>query len=144
MSLKSEYLTKAIAAERLGISPRRLLEISQRGDIRRHHVRDIVTKRRQTVFRAGDVERIRDEIRSRKSALIPTSGFARELAALPPVRTEIPQYRWLTLAESAEYTHLPASYLLKLIETKELSARDVGRRTGGRWRISRRALDAIE
>jgi excisionase family DNA binding protein len=50
---------------------------------------------------------------------------------------------WLTIAEAADYTGLPESFLLHMIEEGDLPALDVGVRPGGKWRVSRRALDGI-
>src|SRR4030095_1677130 len=52
-----EYVTKELAAKRLGLSVRRVLELSARGLLKRRTVRDPVTKRRQTVFLAADLDR---------------------------------------------------------------------------------------
>src|SRR4030095_14206632 len=52
-----EYVTKELAAKRLGLSVRRVLELSARGLLKRRTVRDPVTKRRQTVFLAADLVR---------------------------------------------------------------------------------------
>ena len=49
----------------------------------------------------------------------------------------------LTLDEAAEYSGLPASYLLARIRDGSLTAADVGVRRGGRYRIARAHLDTI-
>jgi hypothetical protein len=51
-----EYVTKQIAAQRLGLSVRRVLELSAAGLLKRHTVHDPVTKRRQTVFLVADLD----------------------------------------------------------------------------------------
>lgn len=52
---------------------------------------------------------------------------------------------WLTLAEAAAATHgLPESFLLGLIHAGELPCCDVGVRPGGRYRVKRRDLEAID
>jgi hypothetical protein len=52
-----EYISKQIAAQWLGLSVRRVLELSNTGAIRRRQVTDPMTKRRQTVLLARDVQR---------------------------------------------------------------------------------------
>lgn len=148
---KPEYISKQLAADALGLSPRRLLEISRTGEIKRRYARDPVTKRRQAIFRAADVARLADEVASRKSAVRPETVERPESAALSHIRPaplalpapEAPVRPWLTLAEAADYSGLPASFLSSMIIDGKLAALDVGVRPGGRWRIARRDIDAI-
>lgn len=51
---------------------------------------------------------------------------------------------WLTLDECAEVTGLPASLVHSLIASGALPALDVGIRAGGKWRVKRTDLDAIQ
>ena len=149
---KPEYISKQLAAESLGLSPRRLLEISQTGQIKRRYARDPVTKRRQAIFRAADVARLADEIASRKCSVRPEAAARSESAALSHIRTvppalpqlERPARPWLTVDEAADYTGLPASFLASMIAAGKLAALDVGVRAGGRWRVNRRDLDGIK
>jgi excisionase family DNA binding protein len=76
---------------------------------------------------------------------------AAEPAALPPVQAPLqlpaapaPDRPWLTVDEAADYSGLPASFLLSLIDGKRLGALDVGVRAGGRYRVARRDVDAIK
>lgn len=145
---KPEYLTKQLAADTLGISPRRLLEISLSGAIKRKYTRNPATKRRMAIFRSADVLRIAEEIQSRKSAVRPEPPPRSESAALvahsgTPHPDQPHEARWLTLDEAAAYTGLPASFLGDRIEQGKLPALNVGKRPGGRWRVSRRDLDQI-
>jgi hypothetical protein len=73
-----EYVSKEIAADRLGLSVRRVLELSARGILKRRTVVDPVTKRKQTVFLAADVDRVID---GQRRAVAYRVG-ASELAAL--------------------------------------------------------------
>jgi excisionase family DNA binding protein len=72
------------------------------------------------------------------------------VAALPPLRPPVQpappvsDRPWLTIDEAADYSGLPASFLLGMIEEKRLGALDVGVRAGGRYRVSRRDIDAIK
>lgn len=146
-----ELVTKQIAAERLQLSVRRLMELSIVGGITRHRAVDPETKREAVMFDAAEVERLRAEYQA-----VPAPGGA--LAVRPRLMIEAPAgdpardapastgdgRLWLKLAEAVAYSGLPASSLLEMIETGELKGRDVGVRPGGRWRIRRLALDAIE
>ena len=49
---------------------------------------------------------------------------------------------WMTLSEAAEYSGLPKGYLLGLCRQNKLGT-DVGRRRGGRFRISRKQLEGL-
>ena len=51
---------------------------------------------------------------------------------------------WITVGEAAEYTGLPASAILKLVQSGCIPAFNVGPRPGGAWRIARAALDELE
>jgi hypothetical protein len=140
-----EVLTTELAAERLGLSVRRLRELAQLGRIERHRQVDPVTKREATFFRAADVDRLRAELH-------PDPVAARALLALPPSPvpdsgSEHPRSAnalWLTLDEAEDYTGLPVSILRDLIEAQALRAMDVGVRPGGRFRVRRVDLDQIE
>ena len=140
-----EYVSKQIAAERLGLSVRRVLELSLSGAIKRRQVLDPVTKRRQTVFAAQDIQRAVAE----GKRLVPVRGAAGEVAAVPPVQAtpaplQVSDRPWLTVEEAADYSGLPASFLLGMVEGGRLPALDVGVRPGGRYRIARRDVDAIQ
>jgi len=144
--MKTEYLTKAIAAQRLGLSPRRVLELGNLGNIRHRRVVDPKTRRKQTVFLATDVARLA-AAPDNPGALTPFSAAARSLfpyAALPPAAEPAAPRLWLTPAEAAEYSGLPASYLIELVHSGTLLARDVGVRPGGKYRIRRADLDGLE
>jgi excisionase family DNA binding protein len=141
-----EFVSKEIAAERLGLSVRRVLELSASGVLKRRQVLDPVTKRRQTVFASADVHRA---VMDGKQRLVAYRGGAGEVAALPPVQeisapSPAPDRPWLTVDEAAGYSGLPASFLLGMIEERRLGALDVGVRPGGRYRVARRDVDAIK
>jgi hypothetical protein len=50
---------------------------------------------------------------------------------------------WLTLAQAAEYSGLPESYLRGVAEGGNIAAIDVGIRPGGRWRFHRDSLGNV-
>lgn len=145
---KPEYISKRRAAEALGISPRRLLELSQSGRIKRHYHNDPQTHRRAAVFARPDVERLAAERiqaapQSAASVAIPGGTLRPSSQAIALPALEAPARPWLTVDEAAEYTGLPASFLSARIVDGKLAALDVGVRSGGRWRVNRRDLDAI-
>lgn len=138
------YVTKQIAAKRLGLSVRRVLELSARGLIKRRIVLDPGTKRKQTVFREEDVNRM--IIDGNRSLVAFRAG---DVAAAPPVQAipappAVPDRPWLTVEEAANYSGLPASFLHDMITRRRLAALDVGVRAGGRYRLARRDIDAIK
>jgi excisionase family DNA binding protein len=124
-----EYLSKAIAAERLKISVRRLMEVSEAGKLKRYWEYDPATRRKTTMFRASDVSRLVAEMTPK---------------AIGPASEPAPPRPWLNLDESAEYSGLPASVLRDLVAGGHLPALDVGVRPGGRFRVRRADLDALE
>jgi len=147
MPKKLELLTKQIAADRLELSIRRIIELSAAGVFTRHREFDPETKREAIMFDAAEIEAYR-----RDAATKPAPGAL----AVRPSRLPLDDYDiddaadtgagrlWLTLAEAAAYSGLPASHLLAEINSGELAARDVGVRPGGHWRVRRLDLDAIE
>ena len=145
MSKKIELLTKQVAADRLNLSVRRLMELAAEGKFTRHRAYDPETKREAIMFDAAEIQAIAD----RKEYNVPASSTA---VAVRPRVVEVDGEPaapavlrpWLTLAEAADYSGLPATILFGLIQTGELRARDVGVRPGGRWRIRKLDLDAIE
>jgi len=85
-----EYISKQIAAQWLGLSVRRVLELSNTGAIRRRQVTDPVTKRRQTVLLARDVQRAVIDGQKRLVAYRGSATGAGEVAAPPPPRPAAP------------------------------------------------------
>ena len=155
---KLELLTKQIAAGRLKISVRRLMELSAEGQIKRHRGFDPGTKRKAVMFDASDVERLRlvwNSVPAPRAIEAPAESpravvrasdllAAGERAAKRASAAPEPLRAWLTLAQAAEYTGLPASVLSRFVEQGRLPAIDVGVRSGGHWRVRRLDLDAIE
>ena len=158
-----EVLTKAVAADRLGLSVRRLMELSADDDSPLRRVREIdpATKREAVMFWADEIEAFKRELAIRPAPGVAAPDRPRlsigeparprlligEPAAAPALELEPAGDRlrpWLTLAESADYSGLPASILRAMIEAGELPALDVGPRPGGHWRVRRLDLDAIE
>lgn len=142
-----ELITKQIAADRLELSVRRIMEFSAEGRFTRHRALDPDTKREGIMFDAAEIEAYR-----REAAMKPAP-----FAERPRLLIEAPAddssdadaaaddgKPWLTIAGAAEYSGLPASHLLAAIDAGELAARDVGVRPGGHLRVRRLDLDAIE
>jgi excisionase family DNA binding protein len=154
------WLTKTSASERLNRSPSRVAALGVEGAIKTQTAQNPVSKQRVTLFHAGDVERLvyeRDhpEEVSRVPAKLeqPSDAFSDlaktgmwSLRGLPRLeRAELPTLKpWLTLAEAAEYSGLPVSTIRNLIDASRLPHLDVGPRPGGRWRVKRSDLDALE
>jgi len=142
MAKHIELLTKYLAAERLGLSVRRVMELSTEGTFTRHRAFDPETKREAVMFDAAEVEQY-------KAANTPAPAPLLLGPAAEPIDETDDDGRgdgrlWLTLAEAAEYSGLPASHLRSAIGIGELPARDVGPRPGGHWRVRRLDVDAIE
>lgn len=150
-SAPPDYVSKQLAAARLGLSVRRVLELSTTGAIRRRQVMDPVTKRRQTVLSALDIEQVAVDAEKRPTAY--RGGAAGEVAVLPPLQPQLqaaapapahPDRPWLTVEEAEHYSGLPANFLMRMIADGRLPALDVGVRAGGRYRIARRDMDGIK
>jgi excisionase family DNA binding protein len=137
-----EFLTKQIAAARLKLSPRRVLELAAAGKIRQRRVIDPKTKRTQMVLLAADINRLAAGTAPAPVSAATEMRVARLNAALPPV--EVTPRPWMTADQAAEYSGLPASFLLGMIASGRLAALDVGIRPGGRYRIKRTDLDGIK
>jgi excisionase family DNA binding protein len=167
MSKKLELVTKQVAADRLNLSVRRLQELAAAGKFTRHRRFDPETKREVFMFDAAEVQAMAD-LKEYNVAPAPAASDRKFIDSRPvdyraadaaarvnalAVRERRPpldEYDidtprpWLTIAGAADYSGLPASYLLGLIAAGELKARNVGPRPGGRWRIRKLDLDAIE
>lgn len=145
-----EYLTKDVAAKRSGRSVRRLLELANSGRIQKKLIRDPAKGNREiALFLASDIALLaKGKLPAAQQNGLQISGPVRPVAALPQSETASvipPTSRpWLTVAEAADYSGLPASFLVHLVETGKLAALDVGVRPGGRWRIARRDVDGIK
>jgi excisionase family DNA binding protein len=141
MMNSEQYLTKAVAAKQLDLSVRRVMEMSAAGRLPRHKRFDPATQREAVMFRALDVAKLKAEKTPRPvdlPALPEPAAVVRAASVPPPVRP------WLTLAEAAEYSGLPESFLHSMIDQGALAALDVGVRPGGRYRVRRSDLDQIE
>src|SRR4029450_11268947 len=151
-----EYLTREIAAQRLGISERRVLDLAARGLIARKSIRDDRTGQKMYIYPAKDVDPSQQlhppaspPLAARRVALLPTRHMqAAELHTQsmpynPAPAAQLP--RWLTVPQASVYIGLPAGYLRRLIREGQLPAIDLGKSAiGGRWRVSRKDLAAIQ
>ena len=147
---KDEYLSKEITADVLGLSVRRLMEISESGKrIKRYKIEDPETHREVVMFRRVDVEELKRVWTPAPIVAGPKLLGAGNAAAAAPVLPPAPpsgdtSLPWLTLDQAATYTGLPAAVLLHLVKGRRLRALDVGVREGGRYRVRRTDLDQIE
>jgi excisionase family DNA binding protein len=158
MSKKMELLTAQAAADRLKLSTRRLADLAAEGKLTRHRAYDPETKREAGMFDAAEIEAFLERRRYEAAGVpvAPAPGALVVQSRRLPIEGELDMDAdwnasmagvgrlWLTLAEAAEYSGLPASHLLELIGERVLKARDVGVRPGGRLRVRRLDIDAIE
>jgi excisionase family DNA binding protein len=151
--MESVYLSKAVAAKRLGLSVRRLMEISAAGKLKRYKGEDPATRRESVMFDAGEVARLKDAWTPKAvvPAALPRPARSTALVSYPNDKGRALDSSgqngprpWLDLAQASEYSGLPEKAIRDLIRRGKLRALDVGVRPGGRYRIARRDLDAIE
>jgi excisionase family DNA binding protein len=136
------YLTKELASKESGLSIRRLLELASAGKIHRIHRLDPKTKRHIALFDAADIHALAERSASNVLQISSPVRTSALVAALPQPTATSP--KWLTIDEAAAYLRLPPEFLKRLIQAGNLPAFDVGVRAGGRYRISRNALDDLE
>jgi excisionase family DNA binding protein len=149
-----EWLTKKQAAARLGLGARRTLDLAQSKAIKAERFRDPESHQWTVRFQAADIDRYLEERRKKAEAEPPAQGVRAMQNGAIAVRASLASdtqqqppspHDWLTLAEAANATHgLPESFLLQLIHAGELPCLDVGVRPGGRYRVKRRDLEAID
>jgi hypothetical protein len=138
---QKEFWSKQIAAKYLNLSVRQLMEISLNGRLKRHKQFDPGTRREAAMFLRADIEALKREwtpAPDSQLAIVRPVALAPEAAAPPAA----PQH-WVTLAEAAGVSGLPAAVLLRLVRDERLPAIDCGPRAGGRYRVRRDALGAI-
>jgi excisionase family DNA binding protein len=145
------WLSVEDAATRLGIKPRRMLDY--KATIRSRYVDNPKSGKEVLMFEEADVERLVAERKhvvevglARIAPAIAERGNGAMTASpyLPMIAAPSAHARaWLTLAEAAEYSGLPDSFLLGLIDGGKLPACNVGVRPGSRYRVKRADLDAI-
>lgn len=152
--ITKEEAAKILAVSRNGrkpqpISARRILEFTQMNVLRSAKQRDPHSGQMMTVVSAADVERFRQE-RANPVTLpaVPNEPKSKSklLLAAPqaPAAPVAHTRAWLTLAQAEDYTGLPDTFLQSLIDQGTLPALNVGVRAGGRYRVKRTDLDAIE
>lgn len=131
------------------ISERRVLEYTESGALRSALQRGKSGQQEVMVSRS-DVLRLKEE-RENPAALpaIPREPKPKLLVGPAPATASQPasaahSRAWLTLAEAEDYTGLPETWLATSIDAGNLPALNVGVRPGGRWRVKRTDLDAIQ
>ena len=167
-----QWISKSEAARLLDKKERTILNMCSSGKLRSKQERD-TTKGGQkvTLVHAGDVARWAQMgpilggveftnggpqeqsvqlVRNGESVYHPGSSIVVDVtngggsAALDLRGVRLSPRPWLTLGEAAEYSGLPKSCILALIEASQLKAIDCGPRPGGRYRVKRVDLDALE
>jgi hypothetical protein len=142
------YLRKNQAAAFMGISPRRVLELASRGDLRSRVVTDTRSRQQTKEVLKADCQKYMDSFK-RQSVEVETRRPA-AAAPLPhasistDAEMRISAYPlFVDLETAASITGLPTSHLLGAILAGELAARDVGIRPGGRFRVRRSDLQGL-
>ncbi len=160
MTEQSEWIGKTEAAERLKISERTVLGLASKGRIASKKERNPETNQTAVKFKASDVERygferdnhqeLANGAQTSQVAPIARRGNPYEVSAISDMWEIVKEAakpkqrkRWLTIKEAEQHSGLPASILVKLIESGKLPALNCGPRVGGKWRISRKDLDAL-
>jgi hypothetical protein len=143
-----EYLSKAVAAERLGLSVRRLMELADQRGVPKYRQFDPQTRRQAATFASADIARLKAEWAPKiaPAAAIPPSKSAAVVpaAAATPSPVQNGPRPWLDIAQASQYSGLPAAAIRDLIRRGKLRALDVGVRPGGRYRVKLSDLSALE
>ena len=157
--LQSDWYDKAQTMKKLNIAERTLQTWTKDGRIR-FKMQSVKGKRPERVYRAADVEKIRDagppaserkEVAVREPA--PAKPPSLESQAFLLLCTELREQRkaefetrereravsFLTLPEAAAYLRLPKAYVLRAIQEGRLEAV----RAGG-WKIQQRSLQRFK
>lgn len=136
------YVTKEMAAERLGKSVRRIEEMVQEGKLSARPWSNPDKKgRTETVISAADLTRLLTE---RSPVSLEVARAKRELEApeSPQSGASFESWQWLTVPEAAQRSRLTVFVIRSLITRGELPAVWVGHHCGGGvWRINQAALD---
>lgn len=158
--MNSEWINKNEAAERLKLSTRAVLDAASKGKIRSEKQRDTKTRQLAVMLNAADVERYAYEREhpeeSQANSAVPARRMPGGSDRLVPAGSSIMMdwidlnvkpkhlHPWLTIQEASDYSGLPKSTIEKLIHAGQLKAIDCGPRPGGKYRIKRIDLDALE
>jgi helix-turn-helix protein len=145
-----EWIDKHEAAKRLGVSTRHLLDLAKEHGVRSERRRETKNGQMCTMLNAVDIEKLAYE---REHPEVTRAAMARQVESLPHWRLPdgfpiegpgLPRSLkpWLTLAEAEEYSGLPASVILKMAKSMQITAIDCGPRKGGRWRVRKSDLDS--
>lgn len=145
----SGWLTKQQAAERLNLSTSRVFALGEAGIIKTQRFKSPTSGQFVAIFHSGDIERViyerenPDKLPAKLDKPIAVSPqYSEKWYGIKPIEPR--QKPWITISQAADYTGLPVSNILKGVESGEIPARDVGPRPGGRWRVKRSDLDALE
>lgn len=162
------WLTRHEAAKRLKLSESRVFGMAEAGHIKTRKAKSPLSNQTVSLFSAGDIERIAFSREQPEDAAKfgPPNGTINVPATSqePDTLTELfhktgllsvrglpklelqPDVRkpWVTVGEAAEYTGLPFSTIMHLIKDLRLPVLDCGPRAGGRFRVKRSDLDALE
>jgi excisionase family DNA binding protein len=171
--MTAQWISKEEAGNRLGVSPRRALELAKEGRLQSDQVVNPKSGKPVTRIQAGSVERFIAErgvipdpaprTRAHNEPMLaadPITDLSRRHDALPgqvealarllcgdgAIRTTSapPPHLWLTVKEAAAYSGLPVDLIENCIGKGELKALFIGKgRRGGAWRIRKVDLEAF-
>lgn len=151
---KDEWIPKADAAKRLGISIRQIENLTAKGRIRKRKMAKAAwEKTGRVVYASADIDAIRSGERpavAQQVSQSPAAAMAVAVRAADPVAglaahlahalgLPAPGKPWLTLQEAHEYSGLPARHLVESARAGMLRARNVGVKRE-RWMFPREGL----
>jgi len=150
-----KWIDDVEAARILDLSVKRVRQFGDAKMLRTRGETNPETNRPRTLYHAGDVERLREErlkrVKVTTRALVKQAAgeglvlrepYSREEISSPPA-AQFQPHEWLTFAEAAQYTRLPARVLVEAVKSGELKRRDVGIVKGHRFRVKVADLDGF-
>jgi hypothetical protein len=162
--LNPVYISKEKAAKKLGLGPRRVLELAKQGMLGKQRVWSEKTHRHQILIAESDVEQYlrrqqenaetggispaKNGAIAQETALIRMSDVITKIRGdlpLPPPGPKYKEWQWLTLEEAAAELRLPAQAVVQAILTNELvDAFRLRRTKGAGWYIRFSALKSFK
>lgn len=151
LRMNESWISKRVAAARLGITPRQVLNLAKQHKLTSKRMPDPASRQMTTFLLESEVAEFRR--RPRRAEVVATDyGRVREtelstliMRALRALGARLPaaadyEAPWLSVEQSAAVSGLPAPYLRSLIATGELPARLVG---PGEYRVNRDELATL-
>ena len=153
-----EWITKDAAAQELNLSVRRIQDLAKGEKIKSKLEKNPATGHKTLMLDAGSVAayQAQQEQAANLPAVLRSNGASNDFNKIarlaaevfrhddPPAKFGKPDASWLTLDQAALYSGLPRSFLRSLIDSGKLAAFDTGPRSGGRYRVAKKDLDALQ